>query len=199
MLYIFDLGNVILNVDFKRVLGVWSHLSGVPLATLAENFVMGDTFEQHERAEISDEVFAQKMCEEMGIALSFEQFALGWQAIFNGVRPGMLELLHQLRQQGHRVVILSNTNNLHCLHWSKHHPEIIQAVDKVYLSQQMHMRKPEARIYQHVLKCENTSPTDAVFFDDNESNVIAAQAVGITAILVTDENTIPAFFSQKTV
>ncbi|MDN6548712.1 MAG: glucose-1-phosphatase, partial [Enterobacterales bacterium] len=33
MLYIFDLGNVIVDIDFKRVLGVWSKYSGVPLAT----------------------------------------------------------------------------------------------------------------------------------------------------------------------
>ncbi|MDN5471499.1 MAG: glucose-1-phosphatase, partial [Enterobacterales bacterium] len=36
MLYIFDLGNVIVDIDFKRVLGVWSKYSGVPLATLSE-------------------------------------------------------------------------------------------------------------------------------------------------------------------
>ena len=36
MLYIFDLGNVIVDIDFKRVLGVWSKLSSVPLATLSE-------------------------------------------------------------------------------------------------------------------------------------------------------------------
>lgn len=36
MLYIFDLGNVIVDIDFNRVLGVWSDLSRVPLATLKQ-------------------------------------------------------------------------------------------------------------------------------------------------------------------
>ena len=55
MLYIFDLGNVIVDIDFNRVLGAWSDFSRVPLATLKQNFAMGETFHLHERGEISDE------------------------------------------------------------------------------------------------------------------------------------------------
>ncbi len=40
MLYIFDLGNVIVDIDFNRVLGAWSDFSRVPLATLKQNFAM---------------------------------------------------------------------------------------------------------------------------------------------------------------
>ncbi|VFS71188.1 Phosphatase yihX [Raoultella planticola] len=40
MLYIFDLGNVIVDIDFNRVLGTWSDLSRIPLATLKQHFTM---------------------------------------------------------------------------------------------------------------------------------------------------------------
>lgn len=49
MLYIFDLGNVIVDIDFNRVLGAWSNFSRVPLATLKQSFTMGEAFHQHER------------------------------------------------------------------------------------------------------------------------------------------------------
>ncbi len=62
MLYIFDLGNVIVDIDFNRVLGVWSDLSRVPLANLKQSFTMGEAFQQHERGEISDEDFAEASC-----------------------------------------------------------------------------------------------------------------------------------------
>lgn len=110
MLYIFDMGNVIIDIDFKRVLGVWSHLSGTPLATLTERFSMGEVFQKHERGEISDEQFAADLCNEMGIALSFEQFSAGWHAVFVGLRPEVITLFRKLREEGHRVVVLSNTN-----------------------------------------------------------------------------------------
>lgn len=57
------------------------------------------------------------------------------------------------------------------------------------------MRKPEARIYQHVLNAENIPADQAVFFDDVEANIVAARIVGITAIHVTDRKVIPAYFS----
>ena len=37
MLYIFDLGNVIVDIDFNRVLGAWSDLTRIPLATLKQH------------------------------------------------------------------------------------------------------------------------------------------------------------------
>lgn len=195
MLYIFDLGSVIVDIDFKRVLGVWSKLSGVPLATLSERFTMGEVFQQHERGEISDEDFARQLCDEMGVALSFEQFAEGWQAVFVALRPEVIKIMHKLREDGHRVVVLSNTNRLHCNHWPQHYPEVAAAADHMYLSQDLGMRKPEARIYHHVLEAENIPAEQAVFFDDVEANIVAARIEGITAIHVTDRKVIPDYFS----
>ena len=195
MLYIFDLGNVIVDIDFKRVLGVWSKLSSVPLASLSERFTMGEEFQQHERGEVSDEEFAHQLSDEMGLSLSFEQFAEGWQAVFVALRPEVITIMQKLREEGHRVVVLSNTNRLHCNHWPQHYPEVAAAADHMYLSQDLGMRKPEARIYQHVLNAENIPADQAVFFDDVEANIVAARIVGITAIHVTDRKVIPAYFS----
>ncbi|MFC3393783.1 glucose-1-phosphatase [Brenneria rubrifaciens] len=197
MLYIFDLGNVVIDIDFNRVLGVWSKLSSAPLATLKERFVIGEAFEQHERGEISDEEFAVRLCGEMGILLSFEQFSAGWQAIFVALRPEVIAIMQQLRKNGHRAVILSNTNRLHCNHWPNLFPEVENAADRLYLSQNIGLRKPEAAIYQHVLTQEGVTPEQAIFFDDNPANVAAAQALGIRSILVTDRQVIPDFFATQ--
>ncbi|MGA5657791.1 glucose-1-phosphatase [Rahnella contaminans] len=195
MLYIFDMGNVIIDIDFKRVLGVWSHLSGTPLATLMERFSMGEVFQKHERGEISDEQFAADLCHEMGIALSFEQFSAGWQAIFVGLRPEVITVFKKLRQEGHRVVVLSNTNRLHLDFWPQHYPEIEANTDAMYLSQNLGMRKPEPEIFQHVLEKEGFSSSQAVFFDDVAENIEAARAAGIEAVWVEDNQTVPKYFS----
>jgi putative hydrolase of the HAD superfamily len=195
MLYIFDLGNVIVDIDFKRVLGVWSKLSGVPLATLSKRFTMGEAFQQHERGEISDEDFARQLSDEMGLSLSFEQFTEGWQAVFVTLRPEVVAIMHKLREEEHRVVVLSNTNRLHCHYWLQNYPEVTAAANHLYLSQDLGMRKPEARIYQHVLNAEKMPAGQAIFFDDVEANIIAARIEGITAIHVTDRKIIPAYFS----
>ncbi|WP_159567207.1 glucose-1-phosphatase [Budvicia diplopodorum] len=197
MLYIFDLGNVIVDIDFKRALGVWSNLSGTPLATLAEHFVMGQSFEQHERGEISDEEFAERVCDELGVALSFEQFSAGWQAIFVGQRDEVVDIMQRLRAEGHRVVVLSNTNELHCSYWLEQYPQVSESADKVYLSQELGMRKPEANIYRYLLDQEGFTPENTVFFDDNRDNVVGAAALGIAAVHVVDNQVIPAYFNQS--
>ncbi|WP_194208532.1 glucose-1-phosphatase [Superficieibacter sp. 1612_C1] len=197
MLYIFDLGNVIVDIDFNRVLGAWSDFSRVPLATLKQNFTMGEAFHQHERGEITDEVFAQALCQEMNMPLSYEQFSHGWQAVFVALRPEVIAIMHKLRGQGHRVVVLSNTNRLHTTFWPEEYPEIRSAADHIYLSQDLGMRKPEARIYQQVLQAEGFSAEDAVFFDDNADNIEGAKLLGITSILVTGKETIPDYFSKQ--
>ncbi|MCS2168850.1 glucose-1-phosphatase [Scandinavium sp. TWS1a] len=197
MLYIFDLGNVIVDIDFNRVFGAWSDFSRVPLATLKQNFVMGEAFHQHERGEITDETFAQALCHEMDLSLSYEQFAHGWQAIFVGLRPDVIAIMHTLREQGHRVVVLSNTNRLHTTFWPDEYPEVRAAADHIYLSQEMGMRKPETRIYQRVLEAEGFTADNTVFFDDNADNIEGANQLGITSILVTGKETIPGYFAKQ--
>lgn len=197
MLYIFDLGNVIVEIDFNRVLGTWSDLGRVPLATLKNRFHMGESFFKHERGEISDEQFAAEMCEQLGLALGFEQFAVGWQAVFVGVRPEVIAIMHKLREQGDRVVILSNTNRLHCDFWPVEYPEVKNAADKIYLSQEMGLRKPDPEIFQRLLNEEEASVEEAIFLDDNLENIEAARALGIHSVHVTDAGVIPMFFADR--
>lgn len=197
MLYIFDLGNVIVDIDFNRVLGTWSDLARVPLAQLKQRFTMGEAFHQHERGEISDEAFAKAMCHDLELPLSYEQFAHGWQAVFVALRPEVIDIMQTLREQGHRVVVLSNTNALHTTFWPDEYPQIYAAADHVYLSQEMGMRKPEARIYQRVLEQEGFSAADAVFFDDNADNIEGANQLGIASVLVTGRETLPDYFMKS--
>ncbi|MDC9593585.1 glucose-1-phosphatase [Xenorhabdus sp. IM139775] len=194
MLYIFDLGNVIIDIDFKRVLAVWSNLSGTPLATLTAKFSLGETVKKHECGQISDTEFAERICDEMEIALSFEQVAEGWNAIFIGIRQDVTELMNKLRAQGHRVVVLSNTNRLHFDYWSVYYPEIAAATDSLYLSQDVGMRKPNPDIFNYVLAAEGVTADQAIFFDDLLENVEAAKNLSINAIHVADRHVIPAYF-----
>lgn len=90
----------------------------------------------------------------------------------------------------------TNTNRLHTHFWPEEYPEVRAAADHIYLSQDLGMRKPEARIYQHVLQKEGFSAADAVFFDDNADNIEGANQLGITSILVKDKATIPDYFAK---
>lgn len=194
MLYIFDMGNVIIDIDFNRVFDKWSELSGTPSEEIKSRFTFGNIFQLHECGKISDIEFAELLCEEMDITLSFEDFAEGWHAIFISLRPEVIDIMERLREQGHRVVVLSNTNRLHLDYWPAHYPEIAASSDFLYLSQDLGMRKPDPEIYKYVLQSEEFDAADAIFFDDVEENVKAAEALGIRSIHVADKDTIPEYF-----
>lgn len=196
MLYIFDMGNVIIDIDFKRVLSVWSNLSGKPLSELSSDFIHGETFKQHECGKISDVEFAEAINDQLDMSLSFDEFAEGWQAIFISVRPDVIDIMNRLREQGHSVVVLSNTNRLHQDYWPQHYPEIAASADFLYLSQDLGLRKPDPDIYQYVLETEEFEPQDAVFFDDVRENVDTAVALGIKGVLVTDRDTVSRYFAE---
>lgn len=197
MLYIFDLGNVLIDIDFNRSLGVWSNLSATPLFELQSKFHLGDNFALHEKALISDEEFAQTVSEQLGIYLSFEQFLEGWNALFIGIRPGVLDTVRHIKAQGHRVVMLSNTNHAHTLYWKALYPDVITPFDHIYLSQEIGLRKPEAEVYEYVLKQEGFNAEETYFFDDNEANIAAASAIGIHSILVTDHTSIESYLKSN--
>ncbi|PHM73131.1 glucose-1-phosphatase [Xenorhabdus kozodoii] len=196
MLYIFDMGNVIIDIDFKRIVAVWSNLSGTPLATLTSRFSREEILTKHERGQISDTEFAEMMRDEMEISLSFEQVVEGWNAIFVGIRPEVIELMNQLRTQGHRVVVLSNTNRLHVEYCSVHYPEIAASSDFLYLSHDLGMRKPNPEIFEYVLVAEGVAADQAIFFDDLLENVEAAKKTGMNAIHVADRHVIPNYFKS---
>lgn len=196
MLYIFDMGNVIIDIDFNRVFKKWSELSDTPVEDIASSFTFGNTFQQHECGKISDLEFAEYLCEEMGISLSFEQFAEGWHAIFVSLRTEVIDLMDKLREQGHRVVVLSNTNRLHTDYWPQHYPEIAEAADFLYLSQDLGMRKPDPEIFKYVLQSEGFEAAQAIFFDDVKENIDAAASLGINTVHVIDKNTIPELFKS---
>ena len=54
---LFDLGRVVLDIDFSRTLGLWASHAGCEPAQLAKRFLRDELYRRHEKGEISDEAF----------------------------------------------------------------------------------------------------------------------------------------------
>jgi putative hydrolase of the HAD superfamily len=48
------------------------------------------------------------------------------------------------------------------------------------------MRKPEPRIFHHTCSLLGVAPAGALFLDDMQANVNAAESIGMTSLLVSD-------------
>ena len=82
---VFDLGNVLVEIDFSRVLSVWAGYAGLEIEELNPRFSLQNKYhERFERGEISTLAFFKGMREELRIDLTDEQFLEGWNSVFVG-------------------------------------------------------------------------------------------------------------------
>src|ERR1700755_2856659 len=81
---LFDLGRVVLDIDFSRALACWAGHAGCEPAQLIGRFSPGDAYKRHERGEISDAEFFAALRTSLGIDVTDVQFLDGWNAIFAG-------------------------------------------------------------------------------------------------------------------
>ena len=189
---LFDLGGVVLDIDFERTFQKWSIHSGIPVESIQSGFSHDQVYEQHERGEIGSTEFYRHVSDRIEMELSFEQFKEGWNEILVGPFSQTFELLHKL---AHRMPLyaLSNSNPMHKEHWEKNFADELAPFNHIFVSSDLGYRKPEVGAYLHVVEALNISPGKIVFFDDLADNVEAARAVGMQAVQVRSPADITSF------
>jgi FMN phosphatase YigB (HAD superfamily) len=180
---LFDLGGVIVDIDFRRVFEAWSADSGVPAATLGSRFSMDAFYERHERGEIPVAEYFESLRSTLGIRLTDAQFERGWNAVFVREVPGIGRLLHGV-QARFPLYVFSNSNAVHHAYWAQNYASTLSIFRKVFVSSELGRRKPEPQAYIAVAQAMGTPLPRILFFDDFPDNVEAAKKVGMQAVHV---------------
>jgi putative hydrolase of the HAD superfamily len=180
---LFDLGRVVLEIDFGRALDCWADHAGCDAAQFVGRFAQDDAYERHERGQISDAEFFAALRASLGIEVTDAQFLEGWNAIFAGEMPEIAPLL--ARAAGRLpLYAFSNTNRAHEAHFSQHFAEVLGHFRKIFLSSTIGLRKPDAAAYDHVVKEIGVPAARIVFFDDSLENIEGARSRGLQAVHV---------------
>lgn len=184
---LFDLGRVVIDIDFDRTIAYWSRAAGCDPRAIAQAFeanVRGSVvFGRHERAQIADAEFFADLRRSLGLDLDEATFLEGWNDIFVGEMPGIAEVLHRAGSR-FPLYALSNTNPAHHAAFAVRFAPLLSHFQRLYLSHEMGMRKPEAAIYLAVAADMGVRPEEILFFDDLAENVAAARGVGMRAVQV---------------
>lgn len=94
----------------------------------------------------------------------------------------VLETIREMRKRGLRVVCGSNTTEPHWVRMNEAgHLESL--FDACYLSQRMHLAKPDPAFFTAILRAEKVAPSDVLFIDDTPENVRAAESLDIHTLL----------------
>ncbi len=154
---LFDVGNVLVEVDFMRVLRHWADRSGRPIEALRDRFSPDVAYEQHERGEIDAAAYFDSLRESLGLGLDDEAFTVGWNMIFVDEVPGIRGVLASAARHA-PLYAFSNTNDMHYLEWSTRFSDLLEPFEEIFASSRIARRKPEREAYELVAR--RTSSAD---------------------------------------
>ncbi|WP_026753370.1 HAD family phosphatase [Sediminibacter sp. Hel_I_10] len=175
---IFDFGAIFINLDkagaTKKLLDMIG-ADALPEAAISVNTL-------YEQGLLSTEEFLQFYTDNFP-EVSQTEIRDTWNSILLEFPKERLEFLKTLAQdKTYELILLSNTNALHIDHIKEQVPfyeEFKSQFDGFYLSHEIELRKPNADIYQYVLKQHQTKAEHCLFIDDTKANTDAAAALGI--------------------
>ncbi len=179
---LFDLGNVLVKVDyaaFLRTLGFDHEMTEGELYHLLE-----DESRAFEMGKATAEEFLQVINAKLGKSYTFDQFRKAWVSILPSPVLGVPELVERLAPS-YRLMLLSNTNELHFHHLDEMLP-VLKRFERYFLSYEIGVLKPDPAVYQVVLTNVDVPPQQILFIDDLKQNIRTAEAAGMSGIVFQD-------------
>ncbi len=182
--FLFDIGNVLANFDFQRLLEIYAEQSGRPVGPQTERDEQ--MYDRVEKGLLSEPDYVAYLNEAKGLNWEVRHLAETWQQIFtlNTTGRGLLE---QAIESDAQVYTLSNIARYHVEALEANWSGFFEGFTGLFMSYEMGVRKPDPRIYEMVLETLGVDGADCFFIDDLPQNVAAAQAAGIAAYVFVPE------------
>jgi len=185
---IFDLGNVLLDLDFERADQQFKAILGDHFDKAYTELKAEGHFIDYELGKFKEDHFVSSIQAAGSNAVKYEEIIKAWNSMLVKIEAIRLEMLKRLAKN-YNIYLLSNTNATH-LEWVNQHliqehlmslQEFEQLFVRAYYSHRLHLRKPNTDIYEAVLNDSGMNAAETLFIDDSTDNVSAAKQTGIHA------------------
>lgn len=172
---IFDLGNVLVKIDYQKFLenlslnGKYTEIEIYNL--LAEPAIL------YEKGIINSKTFYEKSIEKIALSIDYKHFYYAWCSVVSELVDGIDKVVDKLNKK-FPLYLLSNTNEAH-MKYIQDNFKILKYFKEYFLSYKIGSMKPEKEIYEYMLGKLNFKPEELFYIDDKLENVKAAQEFGI--------------------
>ncbi len=183
---IFDLGNVVVDIDLKITFQRFKELGFYIDENFLKKYHQTPIFKDFEEGRITSNEFTSELLQKMKQGVTKKEVIDAWNSLLGDYKDERISTIIKLRKT-HQVYLLSNTNSLHIESCSKRVPivgSLDKLFDKIYYSHEMGMSKPNDIIFKAVLEDAKLKAEETLFLDDSLANVEAARKVGIESWLV---------------
>lgn len=197
---ILDLGGVLVDIrventysEFKRIF-----LPEVLIDINWDN--LPEVVTAMETGKWSKEKFKRTMLKACKTGVSASQMVDAWCAMLEEFRAIRIQMVKELSAK-YNVYLLSNTNVYHVAYFEKEfknrfHFPLKDLFAKVYYSNEIGFRKPDAKAFEFVLNDAGLIPAETVMIDDRLDNCLAAEALGMQYIKVPEKTGLEAVIKQ---
>jgi HAD superfamily hydrolase (TIGR01509 family) len=178
---VFDFGNVLGFFSHRKAaeqLAVYSPLSAADILRHYLDPLLEDEFES---GRMSLPAFRERVRQRCHVTCDDAQLDLAIADMFTP-NEEVCALIPALKRR-YRLLLLSNTNELHALHFRRQFADTLAHFDALVLSHEVGLRKPCPDIYVRCQTLANAAPHQCVFIDDLPANIEAARACGWRGIV----------------
>lgn len=172
---IFDIGNVVLYFDHEKMVQQLSSLLQVPFSQIKKQLFDEGLLAQFESGNFTIDEIVQKLSPthpKHEILTAFN--TIFWQ------NESLVPILHSLKRQGKKLLLLSNISEAHFDFAIQTFPSL-QLFDGAILSYKVRHAKPSPEIYRAAVKEAGCQPHECFYTDDIPGHVIGAKSLGIDA------------------
>lgn len=188
---IFDLGNVLYDIDFTKMYDEFKKL-GVP--DFESHYTLNksdELFFNLEKGFINEHEFCEGFRKLMQLPTEDAKIIAAWNSLLIGFRKQSIDWV-KANSAKYPTYLYSNTNKIHYDHFMDQFQREVDVVSfntlfkKPYYSHEMGMRKPDPASFIYILEKEGLVAAETLFVDDNEPNIIAAASVGLQVLHLTE-------------
>lgn len=196
---IFDLGGVIINLDYQLTTKAFKELGMENFEEAYSQLSQNSLFDDFETGKISSQHFINKLLPHLPVGTSANQVVAAWNAMILDVPSEKIKLLNKLKDQ-YRIFLLSNTNDIHMVkvrrEWNKVTNLAMETFfEKIYLSHELGLRKPDPKIFLEVCNLSGLNPERTLFIDDSPQHITGANSIGLQTIFLKKSEDLYAVFS----
>jgi putative hydrolase of the HAD superfamily len=188
---IFDFGAVIIDIDYHKTRDAFEKQGIKNFDELFSKAKQNNLFDNLEKGLISEIKFRDELRAISGINLNDNTIDACWNSMLLQMPSNRVEMLKKL--QLHKpLYLLSNTNSIHekafsaAIEGEYGWNSFKSIFQKVYLSHEIKLRKPDFEIFEKVLSENNLNPSTTLFIDDSPQHIEGARKAGIYAFHLQD-------------
>lgn len=183
-----DIGNVLLFFDHNRGMKQVADLCAVDPGVIYELVMQEGLGEQYETGKISSEEACERILSVAKARPPAQAIIDAWCRIFKPNEP-LFDVMHQLKGQGIRLILLSNIGDSYYRYITKTYP-VFDCFDDAVLSYRVGAMKPDKKIFQAALDATSSLPEECFYLDDIQEFVDVAKEMGIDAEQYVDTPTL---------